>query len=69
MKLTTEFHIVLILTMWGLDALSCHETDTAGAGREKSVLGSAGGLCHQKAKEGRPLELGWRPWGWRGGDP
>ena len=22
------------------------------------------GLCHQKAKEGGPLDLGWHPWGW-----
>ena len=65
-KLTTEFHTVLVLTMWGLYALSFHETETAGAGREIQVLGSAGhwkqGLCHQKAKEGRPLELGWQSW-------
>lgn len=35
-------------------------------GARTRFWGSAGhwkqGLCHQKAKEGRPLESGWQPW-------
>lgn len=60
---TTEFHIVLILTVWGLYALSSHETETAAVGEEigSGISGAlqAGPLCHPEAKEGRPLELGW----------